>query len=182
MTKLQAIAKMLFAVMGVYFFKGGLNFISYSPVNGAHSKVFLSFGILCSFFNLFVAYFLIFKSDRLAVELGRGGEEADYRWVVNLFTAAAIFAGGLLLAGCIRKSYVLGDLFKVIAILPADIGRLVSSGEIPTLITIDPGKKIQIIAWFAKTAIAMFVMFGMKKFIRWQVYTLKRWNLAIKAD
>ncbi len=182
MTKIQAIAKMLFAVIGVYVFNEGMSFVSYPLSKEAPNKVLLSFVILWLFFYWFTAYFLIFKSDRLAVELGRGGEETDSRWVVNLFTAAAIFAAGLLLAGCIRKSYVLGDLFKAIVVLPTEISRWVSSNEMPTLLNIDSRKNMQIVAWLVKMAAALYLLFGMKNFVRWQIYTLKRLNLAIKAD
>ena len=182
MTKMQAIAKMFFAVTGIYVFQEGMSFVSYPLGKEDPNKILLSFIILSLFFYWFIAYFLIFKSDRLAIKLGRGGEEADGRWVVRLFIAAAIFAGGLLLAGCIRKSYVLGDLFKTIAVLPTEICRWVSSNEMPTLLSIDSRENMQIAAWLVKMAAALYLLFGTKKFVRWQIDTLKRLNLAIKAD
>ena len=182
MTKLQAIAKMLFFVIGVSAFtKEGMIFML-SPLTNEISGVFLSLGLLWLLFNWAIAYFLIFKSDKFAVKLGKFSEEADDKWVVTLFTAAAIFAGGLLLAGCIRQSYVLGDLFKAIAVLPSEISRWVSGNEIPTLITIDFNKKMQIVAWLIKTAVVLYLMFGMKRFVRWQISKLKSLNLVIEAD
>ena len=182
MTKLQAIAKMLFGIMGVYAFKEGLSMRPNPIVSGTANNAWLWSGLLSLFFYWVVAYFLIFKSDKLAVNLGKDGEEADNRWVVKLFITAAIFAGGLLLAGCIRWSYVLGDMFKAIAVLPTEISRYLSSNEMPTLINIDSRKKMLIITWLVKTAAALYLLFGMKRFIRWQISKLKSLNLAIEAD
>ena len=182
MTKMQAIAKMLFAVLGVYAFEMGLSSIPFrlSSETTAIASFWSSLLALCFYWA--IVYFLIFKSDKFAVKLGKFSEEADDKWVVTLFTAAAIFAGGLLLAGCIKRSYFLGDLFKAIAVLPSEISRWFSSNEMPSLINIDFNKKMQIVAWLIKTAAALYLMFGMKRFVRWQISKLKSLNLVIEAD
>jgi hypothetical protein len=133
------------------------------------------------FYSL-IAYFLVFKSDKLAVKLGKDSEEATEQWVVRLFIFAGIFAGGLLLAGSIKECYVLRDLFKAILVLPSEISRWFSSNEMPSLVNIDSRKKMQIVAWLIKTAGGLYLLFGMKRFIRWQVSKLKKLNLAVEAD
>lgn len=101
---------------------------------------------------------------------------------MKLFITAAIFAGGLLIAGCITGVEVLGYLLKAILALPADIARLVSSGEMPSLIEFDFSKIMQIVAWFVKAGVALYLLFGMKKFVRWQIDTLKKMNLVIGTN
>jgi len=182
MTKMQAIAKMLFVVMGVYAFMDAVRWLRGCYFDSTGGNAWFLHSLFSLIYYGGIAYFLIFKSDKLAVKLGKNSQEADERWVVRLFIAVGIFAGGLLMAGSIKESYVLGALFKAIAVLPSEISRWVSSNEMPTLINIDSRKKMQIVAWFIKAAAALYLLFGMKQFVRWQVTKLKKLNLAIKAD
>ena len=170
MTKLQAIAKVFFFIIGVNAFVDAVGALRRCYFGSADGNEWFLHSLFGLFFYGLIAYFLIFQSDKLAVKLGKNSEEATEQWVVRLFIGAGIFAGGLLLAGSIREYYLLGDLFKTIAVLPTEICRWISSNEMPTL------------AWLIKMAAALYLLFGMKRFIRWQISKLKSLNLAIKAD
>ena len=182
MTKLQATAKVFFFIIGVNAFVDAVRALRRCYFGSADGNEWFLHSLFGLFFYGLIAYFLIFQSDKLAVKLGKNSEEATEQWVVRLFIGAGIFAGGLLLAGSIKEYYLLGDLFKAILVLPSEISRWVSSNEMLTLLNMDSRKNMQIVAWLVKMVVALYLLFGMKRFIRWQISKLKSLNLAIEAD
>jgi len=178
MTKMQIIAKTVLTFLGI---SAVVNFCQYlstltstTQARGASTLRITSFLLVVIILIIVIAYFLIFKNDRLACKMAGSGEklnsENEVLWLAGSLRMVAISYGLILLSSSMPTilNIIVSPLY-----IRSLINEIFTFRTFPKSLTFTPLQWSYMTYNFLKAILAVYLLYGWPQFVRLQLNILK---------